>query len=119
MVDRLGSVVRRNTDQAPYQTLRFYPFGEIQSGANDSTNREKFATYFRDGASSLDYAQNRYYSSRQGRFLTPDPFAGSANMRDPRSWNKYAYAGNDPVNNLDPQGTRWILASSSCYQMDF
>ena len=78
VVDRLGSVVGRNTEQTPYQTLRFCPFGEIQSEANGSTNREKVATYFRDGLSNLDYAQNRYYSSRIGRFLTPDPFAGSA-----------------------------------------
>jgi hypothetical protein len=40
---------------------RFRPYGEeITSSSND---RVKFGTYFRDGFSGLDYAQNRYYAS--------------------------------------------------------
>jgi RHS repeat-associated protein len=69
---------------------------------------EKFATYYRDGTTGLDYAKNRYYSSILGRFMTADPYmataSGANNPADPGSWNRYAYAGNDPVNFSDPSG---------------
>jgi RHS repeat-associated protein len=92
-IDRLGSD-RRNT--------RYYPYGEEYTAtAND---REKFASYFRDSSTGLDYAMNRYYGSNLGRFLTPDPFGGSAKPTDPQTWNRYAYVGNDPGNRTDPSG---------------
>lgn len=52
----------------------------------------------------LDYARNRYYSSVAGRFNTPDPYRGSAKPHNPGSWNRYTYAGGDPINNNDPTG---------------
>jgi RHS repeat-associated protein len=67
--------------------------------ANDA---EKFATYYRDAKTGLDYAINRYYWSGTGRFLSPDP--GPYNPTDPGSWNRYTYGANDPVNNNDSSG---------------
>ncbi|MEK7992222.1 MAG: RHS repeat-associated core domain-containing protein, partial [Planctomycetota bacterium] len=64
---------------------------------------EKFATYHRD-ATNLDYADQRYYTSTWGRFLTPDPYDGSASLTKPQSWNRYVYVGNDPINFNDPEG---------------
>ena len=64
----------------------------------------KFATYRRDSESLLDYAWNRYYDNTTGRFLTPDPYKGSADPYNPQSWNRYAYGLNDPVLNGDPTG---------------
>lgn len=56
----------------------------------------------------LDYAKNRYSSYTLGRFLTPDPYiannGSSGNPTDPGSWNRYAYAGGDPANFVDPLG---------------
>jgi RHS repeat-associated protein len=52
----------------------------------------------------LDYAVNRYYSSIWGRFLSPDPYGGSAILNNPDSFNRYAYVRNDPVNSIDPSG---------------
>ena len=78
-----------------------YPYGvEYTLTVND---REKYATYTRDSV-GLDYAMNRYYSSQWGRFLSPDPYGGSAATGNPQSWNRYAYAGSDSVNNSDPSG---------------
>lgn len=37
-----------------------------------------------------------------GRFLSVDP--GASDLRRPRSWNRYAYAENNPVKNVDPDG---------------
>jgi len=49
----------------------------------------------------------RYYASRSGRFMTPDPGHVGANVVDPQSWNAYAYAANDPINLVDPSGLRY------------
>jgi RHS repeat-associated protein len=54
-----------------------------------------------DPETGLQYLNARYYDPLFGRFLTPDTF-------DP--WepgvdtNRYAYAGNDPINGSDPTG---------------
>lgn len=86
---------------------KYFAFGEERtniSPANPPNDQEKFATYTRDAATGLDYANQRYYSSILGRFTRPDPFGGSASLGNPQSWNRYAYVDNDPANNFDPEG---------------
>jgi RHS repeat-associated protein len=91
--DRLGSVGK------------YYPYGEARSGT--STDNWSFATYWRDSATNLDYADQRYYSNQFARFMTPDPYkagTGSGDPTNPQSWNHYAYVLSDPVNFKDPRG---------------
>jgi RHS repeat-associated protein len=58
----------------------------------------------RDSESGLDYFINRYYSSAQGRFTSPDePFADQ-DESEPQSWNLYSYVGNSPLIHTDPFG---------------
>ena len=45
----------------------------------------------------------RYYSSSLGRFMEVDP-GGTIEPYRPQSWNKYAYAFNNPINHTDPDG---------------
>jgi len=97
--DRLGSIGK------------FFPYGQERPSATTNGN-EKFATYTRDAETGLDYAQNRYESSGDGRFLTADPKSGSARRDDPGSWNKYAYVGGDPANRADPTGLDYIDVQS-------
>jgi RHS repeat-associated protein len=100
--DRLGSVAYESGGN----NLRYYPWGEEYT--TTAQNQEKFGTYYRDQTTALDYARNRYYSSTLGRFLTADPYramaSGANNPADPGSWNRYAYALNDPVKFNDPSG---------------
>jgi RHS repeat-associated protein len=108
--DRLGST--RATAVLTYgggsTTRNYYPFGEeITSTAN---NEYKFASTYRDSATGLDYAINRYYASGTARFLTPDPYQASGGPASPQSWNRYAYVVNDPVNHLDPTGLFYSTA---------
>jgi RHS repeat-associated protein len=58
----------------------------------------------RDDFSGLDYAEQRYYSSALGRFITPDPYQGSIRIHNPETWNRYAYVVNNPINFNDPHG---------------
>jgi RHS repeat-associated protein len=98
VTDRLGSV---RANAATGARFNYYPYGEEYTTTTQS--REKFATYYRD-ASGLDYANQRYYRSIHGGFLTPDPYRASGGPADPGSWNRYAYVGGDPVNFYDPAG---------------
>jgi RHS repeat-associated protein len=103
VMDRLGSV-RGN---------KYLPFGEEQPATANDT--DKFATYFRDSSTGLDYALNRYYSSTMGRFLTPDPYRSSTRIQDPQGWNQYLYVQNDPTNYIDRSGLdRCPLNSATC-----
>jgi RHS repeat-associated protein len=81
---------------------KYYPYGEDRNAlANDQV---KFATYTRDSATGLDYADQRYYSNQFGRFMTPDPYKPSASTTSPQTWNRYGYSWSDPINMLDPTG---------------
>ena len=52
----------------------------------------------------FDWFDTRYFSGAQGRFNSPDqPFAGQ-HPEDPQSWNLYAYALNNPLRFVDPNG---------------
>jgi len=50
----------------------------------------------------IDYADQRFYASTYGRFLTPDRRGGK--LANPGSLNKYTYVGGDPINKNDPKG---------------
>ncbi len=86
----------------------FFPWGEEQTSTPN--DRVKFATYRRDSESNLDYAWNRYYNNVTARFMSPDPYGGSAHPSNPQSRNRYAYVLNDPVDVNDPTGHEacWI-----------
>jgi RHS repeat-associated protein len=69
----------------------------------------KFTGKERDTESGLDYFGARYYSSRMGRWLTPDWANGAkavpyADFGDPQSLNLYGYVGNQPVTRFDKDG---------------
>jgi RHS repeat-associated protein len=100
-MDRLGSDIRGT---------KYFPYGaEATATASD---RDKFATYYRDASTGLDYADQRYYSSTIGRFLSPDPYEASGGPVDPGSWNRYAYVQGDPINFVDPQGLLIMMTES-------
>ena len=77
-----------------------YRFGKLIAGASDTSH--KFTGLERDSESGLDHTWFRQYSSTTGRWLSPDPLAGS--VLDPQSLNRYAYVLNDPLNLTDPTG---------------
>jgi RHS repeat-associated protein len=113
--DRLGSTRTTETIEpfgGGWTTRNYYPFGEeITSTANDQF---KFASTYRDSATGLDYAVNRYYASSMGRFLSADPYQASGGPADPQSWNRYAYVQNDPANFIDPKGMYLCVPGVTC-----
>ena len=79
----------------PAETYTYSDYGAPQSGM---WLAYQYAGYRYDSETGLYYMPARYYSPALGRFLQSDPvgFRGGANL--------YAYAGNDPVNLVDPTG---------------
>jgi hypothetical protein len=51
----------------------------------------------------------RRYNRWWSRFDQPDPYAGSYDLGDPQSFNRYASTSNDPVNFVDPTGLEPII----------
>jgi RHS repeat-associated protein len=99
VVTRMGGATPTKLDYGPYgQPLS-------SNGATPPTSgfaqTKGYIGERYDPETGLQYLHARYYDSNEGRFLTPDWF-------DP--WqagvgtNRYAYAGNDPINGKDPNG---------------
>lgn len=72
----------------------FLPYGEEVTDWGDQ-GALRFAGNERDFV-HLDYVHARYYDNAIQRFVTPDAAMSG--------WNRYAYAGNDPINLVDPTG---------------
>jgi RHS repeat-associated protein len=62
----------------------------------------RFPGQYYDQQSGLYYNHNRYYNPELGRYMEPDPIGLDGGL------NPYSYAGNNPVNNVDPSGLSMI-----------
>lgn len=102
----------------------YLPFGEeigLIGGRNaglgyvaDNT-RQKFTGYELDSETGLNFAQARYHSPAQGRFISVDPLGASATNLNPQSFNRYSYVLNNPVNFIDPDGMMTMVDASISY----
>jgi RHS repeat-associated protein len=103
--DRLGTrLVTNNADNSFFQQVGL-PFGTALDAESTGATNRRFTSYDRSAATGLDYAVNRQYDPRQGRFTQVDPLGmGAATLTDPQTLNMYSYAGNDPMNRVDPDG---------------
>ncbi len=129
--DPLGSTrVVTGEDQSVLSRHDYLPFGEeIGAGLGNRGQAtgvsgytasladgpaQKFTGKERDNESGLDYFQARYFSGAGGRFTSVDPENAGADPGDPQSWNGYAYARNNPLLYVDPDGRYFIVCQSDC-----
>jgi RHS repeat-associated protein len=100
--DQLGSV-RLTTDAngAVVQRAHYKPYGERLETLASLMTSKGFIGERNDDETGLVYLHARYYDPRLARFITADP-------SDPTTpgvgLNRYAYARNSPIVNLDPSG---------------
>jgi RHS repeat-associated protein len=93
--DRLGSTIGLVNSSNSLQTQYTYdPFGNATTTGQASSYPYLFGRMELD-SSGLYHTQTRYYSPTFGRFLSAD--AGL-------TANAFTYAGNNPVNEIDPTG---------------
>ena len=106
--DRLGiKLVTNQQNGTSYEQVHL-PFGKDLSGESSGATSKRFTNYERSQQTGLDYAINRTYDSKQGRFTQVDPIGMSAVSLDaPQTLNLYSYCGNDPINYTDPNGLFW------------
>ena len=74
-------------------------------------NPFRFKGYYYDNESDMYYCQTRYLVPEWGRWLNPDnpSFLKFENIN---GMNLFAYCGNNPVMNVDPTGTSFILLAA-------
>jgi RHS repeat-associated protein len=99
--DRLSTRMITDSTGAVVGTEDHLPFGE-DAGTTGETEKHRFTSYERDSESGTDQAINRQHQYAKGRFMQGDPIGGS--LIYPQTLNRYAYAGNDPINFADPMG---------------
>ncbi len=117
--DHLGSTQFVTDDQGTaYQHLEYFPSGEIWVDERSETQRTPylFSGKELDEETGLSYFGFRYYDARQGQWISADPVldgmlyvermakpdGSGAPFRLPG--HLYAYAGNNPLNWVDPTG---------------
>jgi RHS repeat-associated protein len=107
--DGSGALLRR-TDYGPY--------GEILA-ANDNNpltasvgSGKGYINERFDAETGLQFLHARYMDPKQARFISPDTWDP---MQEGVGFNRYAYAGGDPINGKDPSGhiieTFWDVAN--------
>ena len=78
----------------------------MESSTGSDPNHYKFIGKERDSESGLDDFGARYYVSRLGSFMQPNPeqISGFNHLLDPQGWNGYSYVRNSPTVFVDPHG---------------
>lgn len=100
--DMLGSpVARSNAAGAVVSRTRYEPFGATLAGSTVPLDLG-YTGHANDPETGLVYMQQRYYDPTAGRFLSVDPVVADA--KTGRSFNRYAYAENNPYRYTDPDG---------------
>jgi RHS repeat-associated protein len=113
MTDHLGSVRYLGGSSTGY-SLDYYPFGGVITNIDVGDDRYQFTGKERDAESGLDNFGARFDSSQWGRFMSPDDFTKDSDVHDPGSWNKYAYARNNPLRYVDPTGEEATVSNTGC-----
>lgn len=103
--DVLGSVVGESDSAAALTRSVYQPFGERLGGQKSGVG---FTGHLEDPDVGLTYMQARYYDPVIGRFYSNDPIGFSTDS--PMTFNRYAYANNNPYKFIDPSGESNILA---------
>ncbi len=107
-LDHLGSpraITTTSTAAVSFQTFSAFGMGGLAGGGT-----LMFTAHERDDAALgggvvgwPDYMHARFYEAGSGRFVSADPIS-STNLGMPQSWNRYAYALNNPVSAKDADG---------------
>jgi len=113
LTDHLGSTIGvvDATFANVLEDSDYYPYGREIAVVSSDSNHYKFTGKERDAETGYDYFGARYDASSMGRFMVPDPLMASAKVWDPQTWNRYAYALNNPLKYVDPTGMKEVTAA--------
>ncbi|HXD31420.1 MAG TPA: DUF6531 domain-containing protein [Pyrinomonadaceae bacterium] len=103
--DPVGSTIAVTDDgKVAVNSYAYDEFGRAENKIENTTNSFRFGGQYGllDEGNGLLYVRARYYSPALGRFLSRDVVAGQD--ANPQSWNRYAYAFQNPLRFMDPSG---------------
>ena len=108
LADHLGSTRSLVDDEgAVTAAYDYWPYGKVLASSGSGSTHFRFTGHERDAESGLDYMLTRNYAYDVGRFLRPDPMQDEYPGLSP-----YAYANNNPLKYVDPDGMIIELASN-------
>jgi len=84
------------------QDQLYYPWGQTWTSGHYLFEPNWAAMSWYNAESNLFLTPARSYSSRLGRWMSPDPLGGD--VTNPQSLNRYAYVLNNPTSLIDPLG---------------
>jgi len=88
--------------------FEYTPYGVSVPSMGAAPNGVGYTGHVNDPETGLVYMQARYYDAVVGRFLSVDPIGPAAG--DAFSFNRYGYASNNPIANIDPYGMQACAA---------
>ena len=119
--DVLGSpAVATDANGAVVWKESYLPYGHrLQAPAAGANNKLWYAGKQLDPNTGLSYMGARYYSPVVGRFMGIDPV--EFQEENVHSFNRYAYANNNPYKYVDPDGRHPLLvfAAVGLFMVDF
>lgn len=96
------------------KTFDYTPYGTTALGT--PPNGPGYTGHVNDPETNLVYMQGRYYDHATGHFLSVDPVAPTAG--NSFKFNRYDYANNNPIVNVDPDGRETGQAYAAIYRAD-
>jgi len=101
--DALGSTIAATDESGNLLwTEEYKPYGGRLKRDSASTENNTWYTGKQEGAYGLTYFHARWYDNEAGRFMAIDPVGfDEGNIQ---SFNRYAYANNNPYKYTDPDG---------------
>ena len=101
LTDAQGTVIATQDAQGNILSRRFHrPYGAVAQGTPQAG--PGYTGHVNDPDTGLVYMQQRYYDPDSGRFPSPDPIGPTPG--NIYSFNRYAYANNNPVRYIDSDG---------------
>jgi RHS repeat-associated protein len=113
--DGSGSVAGMfNSSGSSVATYAYDPYGNTtSSGSEAAANPFRFKGGYADTTGYYKFG-TRYYSPTLGSWTQQDPIAGT--VQNPSAVNRYPYAGDNPVNFIDPSGASFFGAIGNFIQ---
>jgi RHS repeat-associated protein len=104
--DQLGSAsLTTSITGTTVSEMRYFPFGEVRWISGTMPTDKTFTGQRSENQSAVGSLMDfgaRFYSPILGRFISADTIVPQPG--DPQSLNRFLYAGNSPLNRLDPSG---------------